>query len=92
MATIDFTSVQGDMAKLQALQATIAATTDPTVKAVLNAEAQGLQSSITAELAHAQAQADATANSFNQLQLMSVFNGLGTAVTGSLPTIINLFK
>lgn len=92
MATIDFTSVQGDMARLKAFQDQLALTQDPAAKAILQGEVTGLQAAVSAELQHAQAQADATANSMNQLQLMSIFNGLGQTVVSSLPTIVTLFK
>ena len=92
MATIDFTGVQGDMARLKAFQDQLAITTDPGARAVLQGEISGLQAAVAAELQHAQAQADATAASMNSLQLMSIFQGLGNTVVSSIPTIVTLFK
>jgi len=93
MATIDFGSVQADMAKLRSYQASLnqMAPNDPG-RGLLQAEISALQESITQEMNHASAQADATANMFTQLQWTQALGQTFSTLGAALPTVITLLK
>lgn len=86
---VDFSSVTTLAAQIKALQDAATAATDPTVKAMLNSQAQVAQTQLSATLTHMQAQADASSN---MLDTMGLFSTLTSAVGSAAPSIIALFK
>ena len=86
---IDFTSVTNLTASIKAYQDAGAATTDPTVKALMASQASVASAQLTAELNHMQAQSDASSNMLNT---MGLFATLTSAVGSAAPMIVGLLK
>lgn len=92
---IDLSSVGKDLATLQVYQQQLTnmAPNDPG-RGILAAQIAGLQAGIAKDLDHAQTQADATANMFNQFEftsmLGSAFSGLGAALPSAVALISKL--
>ncbi len=86
---VDPSVIVGYTVQLSALQAQLAAATDPTVKAFLQSQVSTVSAQLTAEAQHQQAQADASSNLMNGLGLLGTLtNAVGTAA----PSILALFK
>lgn len=92
MAQVDLTSIAQLTAQLQALNSQIAATSDPTVKALLQSQAAVVTGQINAAAVHAQNQVDATNNLLDGLGLFSTLNQVLAGSASSIPSIIALFK
>ena len=86
---IDLSSIAGLTVQINALQTSAASITDPGAKALVNAQISMLTAQLTAEVQHAQAQADASSNMLNGLGL---FATLSQTVGAAAPSIIGLFK
>jgi hypothetical protein len=89
MSTVDLSNLVSLTGQLQATQAQSNAATDPTVKAMLNAQVAMLTAQINTEATHTQSQIDASNNALNTLGL---FSTLTTAVGSAAPSILALFK
>jgi hypothetical protein len=87
--SVDFTTVTSLTSQIKALQDQAAQATDPTVKAILNSQANVAASQLTADLQHMQAQSDASSN---LLSTMGLFATLTSVVGGAAPSIIALLK
>lgn len=87
--SVDFSQVTALAAQIKALQDAANTATDPTVKAMLNSQAQVAQTQLAANLTHMQSQADASSN---LLDTMGLFSTLTNAVGSAAPSIIALFK
>ena len=86
---IDFTSVTNLTASIKAYQDAGAASTDPTVKALMASQASVASAQLTAELTHMQAQSDASSNMLNTMGLFATLtNAVGTAA----PMIVGWLK
>ncbi len=89
MATLDMNSMVQATTKIKALTDAMNSATDPGVKAYLQAQISVETAALSANMAHAQAQADASAN------LLDVFGLMGTltnVVGNQAPSIIALFR
>jgi hypothetical protein len=89
MSTIDLSSIAGLTVQINALQQSMGTVTDPGAKALIGAQITMLSAQLTAEVQHAQAQADASSNMLNSLGL---FATLSQTVGAAAPAIIGLFK
>ena len=89
MAGIDLTHIASLTVQINALQQSAASVQDPGAKALINAQITMLSAQLTAEVSHAQSQADASSNMLNGLGL---FQTLSQTVGQAAPAIINLFK
>jgi hypothetical protein len=87
--SVDLTNLVSLTGQLATAQAQAAAATDPTVKAILNAQIASLTAQISNEATHTQSQIDASNNTLNALGL---FSTLTTAVGTAAPSILALFK
>jgi hypothetical protein len=92
MATIDLAPVTQLAAQKQALLAQAAVATDPTVKALLTAQANALDAQINMALAHAQSQIDSTNSFLDQMGLWSTITQATQVGLGTLPNVIALFR
>lgn len=86
---IDLSSIAGITVQINSLQSTMNGITDPGAKALISAQISMLTAQLTAEVNHAQAQADASSNMLSSLGL---FSTLTQAVGNAAPSIIGLFK
>ena len=86
--SVDLSSIVSLTGQLQVAQTQAAAATDPTVKALLNAQIASLTAQINNEATHTQSQIDASNNALNTLGL---FSTLTTAVGSAAPALISLF-
>jgi hypothetical protein len=75
--------------QIDALQKSLAMTTDPSAKAFIQAQIAVYTAQLSAEAQHQQTQADASANLLNGLGLFATLTGV---VGNQAPSIINLFK
>lgn len=89
MSTVDLSSIVSLTQQLNTVQQLAQSATDPTVKAMLNAQIAQLSAQLAATASHAQAQADASSNIMNSLGL---FATLSQTVGTMAPSIISLFK
>jgi hypothetical protein len=89
MSTIDLSSITGLTVQINALQQAKAGTTDPSAKALLDAQITMLTAQLTAAANHAQAQSDAQSNLLDGLGL---FATLSSTVGSSAPSIVALFR
>jgi hypothetical protein len=86
---IDLSNIAGLTVQINSLQNTSKGITDPGAKALVDAQVSMLTAQLTAEVSHAQAQADASSNMLNGL---GMFATLTSVVGGAAPSIISLFK
>lgn len=86
---VDLSTITGLTVQISALQTQAATATDPSVKALLQAQIGMLSAQLAAEAQHAQAQADASNNLLNGLGL---FATLSSTVGSAAPSIIALFR
>jgi hypothetical protein len=87
--SVDLSNLVSLTGQLQATQAAAASATDPTVKAMFNAQVAVLSAQVANEAQHSQSQLDASNNTLNALGL---FSTLTSAVGTAAPTILALFK
>ena len=86
---IDLTHISSLTVQISSLQSAEAGVSDPSAKALINAQITMLSAQLNAEVAHAQSQADASSNMLNGL---GMFATLTSVVGGAAPSIIGLFK
>jgi hypothetical protein len=86
---VDLSQITQLTSQVKALQDAASQTSDPSTKALLNAQAQVAEAQLQAAAAHAQAQADASSNVLDNLALWSTLTGV---VGGAAPSIVALFK
>jgi len=87
--SVDLDAITTLTAQLASAQAAAAQATDPTVRALLQAQVSQLSAQLVTVSQHAQARADSSSDMLNNLGL---FSTLQSAVGGLAPTIIGLFK
>ena len=84
---VDPSVIVGYTVQLGALQQQLASTTDPTVRAFLQAQISTISAQLSAEAQHQQAQADASSNLLNGL---GMFATLSNTVGTMAPSILAL--
>ena len=92
MASIDLTQITQLTSQLQALNAQISVTTDPTVKGMLQAQANVVTQQLQAAATHAQNNVDATNNLLDGFGLFTTLNQALSNVPQAIPNILSLFK
>lgn len=92
MSQINLDQITQLTAQLQALNSQISVTTDPTVKALLQSQANVITQQLQAAAAHAQANVDSTNNLLDGLGLFATLNSALGGMAQNLPNILSLFK
>lgn len=91
-SSVDISQIAALTAQLASLNAQMSTTTDATVKALLQAQANMLTAQIQSIAQHAQAQIDASNNLLNGLGLFETLNQVLAGSATQIPSILSLFK
>ena len=86
---IDLSNLVGYTQQISSLNDQMGRATDPTLKLILQSQITTLQSQMTMEASHLQAQSDASSNLLNGLGL---FSTLTSTIGAAAPGIIALLK